>query len=414
MPSTRKRQGSSSRSTPYDMGNINNWYADQFRTKLAEWNIVAPPNFSKAELKSLYLANLSQRSIESQPSEVPHGSHLPQEASCTSATDNLNPDNTETLSQQPRQELSSQTSVLLNMVNTMSSLVKQVLDKQEGKDDVGRQTLDAFSTNRTQMHTGTCNISDTNLVANENFGIHPEQIRNIDFVTETVRDKILSGKYVNLATLLIPEYTDQLKKDTYRDARLNRSLSIEEFIVAFNKYKRIHCTRHAWRKAELDAYEASIIEISRVYGKKFYEYHKIFSQKCAMALEQGKKVNWAEKDKDLLQMIIGGTACNACGICKEVSHATMFCPQHTSQLGVYKQQGQYTNTTTHNNNMNTRATQICHFFNGNGCKRELCQYMHACKICKSFSHGQKQCTAHQISTLVKPAQRFTQSSSKKN
>ena len=111
--------------------------------------------------------------------------------------------NTETLSQQPRQELSSQTSVLLNMVNTMSSLVKQVLDKQEGKDDVGRQTLDAFSTNRTQMHTGTCNISDTNLVANENFGIHPEQIRNIDFVTETVRDKILSGKYVNGATLLI-------------------------------------------------------------------------------------------------------------------------------------------------------------------------------------------------------------------
>ena len=75
-------------------------------------------------------------------------------------------------------------------------------------------------------------------------------------------------------------------------------------------------------------------------------------------------MNWAEKDKDLLQMIIGGTACNACGICKEVSHATMFCPQHTSQPGVYKQQGQYTNTTTHNNNMNTRATQICHFFNG--------------------------------------------------
>ena len=201
--------------------------------------------------------------------------------------------------------------MLLNMVNTMSSLVKQVLDKQEGKDDVGRQTLDAFSTNRTQMHTGTCNISDTNLVANENFGIHPKQIRNIDFVTETVRDKILSGKYVNLATLLIPEYTDQLKKDTYRDARLNRSLSIEEFIVAFNKYKRIHCTRHDWRKAELDAYQASIIETSCVYGKKFYEYHKIFSQKCAMALEQGKKVNWAEKDKDLLQMIIGGTACNA-------------------------------------------------------------------------------------------------------
>ena len=169
----------------------------------------------------------------------------------------------------------------------MSSLVKQVLDKQEEKDDVGRQTPDLFLTNRTQMHTGSCNISDTNFAVNEKFGIHPEQIRNIDFVTETVRDKILTGKNVNLATLLIPEYTDQLEKDTYRDARLNRSLSIEEFIVAFKKYKRIHCTRHAWRKAELDAYEASIIEIFPVYGKKFYEYHKIFSQKSVMALEQG-------------------------------------------------------------------------------------------------------------------------------
>ena len=127
MPSTR-RQVSSSQSTPYHMGNINNWYAGQFQTKLAEWNIMASPNFSKAELKGLYLANLRQWSIESQPSAVQHGSNLPQEAICTSATINLNPDNTETLSQQPRQDLSSQTSVLSNMVNAMSSLVKQVLD----------------------------------------------------------------------------------------------------------------------------------------------------------------------------------------------------------------------------------------------------------------------------------------------
>ena len=45
------------------------------------------------------------------------------------------------------------------------------------------------------------------------------------------------------------------------------------------------------------------------------EYHKFFSQKCAVALEQGKKVNLAEKDKDLLQMVIGGTQCNSCNIC---------------------------------------------------------------------------------------------------
>lgn len=46
--------------TPYDMSNINNWYSEQLRAKLAEWNIIA--NYSKAELKSLYVANLSHRS----------------------------------------------------------------------------------------------------------------------------------------------------------------------------------------------------------------------------------------------------------------------------------------------------------------------------------------------------------------
>ena len=39
------------------MGNINNWYSKQFRAKLAEWNIIAPANYTKAELKSLYVAN---------------------------------------------------------------------------------------------------------------------------------------------------------------------------------------------------------------------------------------------------------------------------------------------------------------------------------------------------------------------
>ena len=79
---------------------------------------------------------------------------------------------------------------------------------------------------------------------------------------------------------------------------------------------------------ELDKYETNLAEMSRMYGQKFYEYHKIFSQRCAAALAVGKKINWAEKDKDLLQMIIGGTPANVCGMCGEVSHTTPFCPRH--------------------------------------------------------------------------------------
>ena len=55
----KRRTRSTSRSHPYDMGNINNWYSEQFRAKLAEWNIIAPASYTKAELKSLYVANLS-------------------------------------------------------------------------------------------------------------------------------------------------------------------------------------------------------------------------------------------------------------------------------------------------------------------------------------------------------------------
>ena len=44
------------------MGNINNWYSEQFHAKLAEMNIVAPANYIKAELKRLYVANLRSRS----------------------------------------------------------------------------------------------------------------------------------------------------------------------------------------------------------------------------------------------------------------------------------------------------------------------------------------------------------------
>ena len=370
MSSKSKRKRTSSKSQPYDMGNIHNWYSEQFRAKLAEWNIIAPASYSKNELKSLYMANLSHRSDpninsqgdaavaasgESAPiviqNQTNSASLLPvapppaQDSLQTSVMVNMNTpvsssskepqrQQTHSVSVLPMAQLSTsdtlQTNVMVNMMNTMTSLMKQVLDKKE-KEDRCRQTLEQYSKDRSPGND-TLSIDNTS----NSFGLHPELIKTIDYVSESLREKIVSGKYVNLVLLLIPEFEQtNEKKDRYRDARLNRSLSIEEFIVAFNKYKRIHCTRHPWRKAELDEYEANIIDISRVYGRKFYEYHKIFSQKCAVALEQGKKVNWGEKDKDLMQMIIGGTQCNSCNICKEVSHTTQFCPQNFSQFGVY-------------------------------------------------------------------------------
>ena len=68
---THSKRFTSKRPGPYDMNNIYNWYAEQFRTKLAEWNIYTQSSYSKSELKSLYLENLSQISRPESSEYVP-------------------------------------------------------------------------------------------------------------------------------------------------------------------------------------------------------------------------------------------------------------------------------------------------------------------------------------------------------
>lgn len=50
------------------------------------------------------------------------------------------------------------------------------------------------------------------------------------------------GKEVNLNVLLIPNYTTPLhKKNRENDERLVKNLTLDEFIIAFGRYKRIMC-----------------------------------------------------------------------------------------------------------------------------------------------------------------------------
>lgn len=231
MSSTRKRSNNRSRTTPYDSNNINNWYSEQFRAKLAEWNIIAPANYSKAELKSLYMANLSHRSSPNfceLQNPTRHSVQMeittPQEH--TAVTSQPTQEDSQSQAVSPTRvtgaQESAQTSMMLQMMSSMTSLINKVLDKDE-KEKKSTKTLEQFSTERS---SGNDILPSTN---NSSYGIHPELIKNIDYVSESVKTKIESGKYVNLATLLIPEFEQSEKKgDRYRDARLNRSLSIDE------------------------------------------------------------------------------------------------------------------------------------------------------------------------------------------
>ena len=82
----------------------------------------------------------------------------------------------------------------------------------------------------------------------------------------------LEGKDVNLASLLIPQYsgpslmyTSTGEKYDKPDPRLNRNLSITEFMQAFGTYKNIMCEGYPNRRVELDLYERDIIEMATRY-----------------------------------------------------------------------------------------------------------------------------------------------------
>ena len=155
-----------------------------------------------------------------------------------------------------------------------------------------QQNPSAGSNYLEQFYKGTGQRS-TNSVQTQMQGIAADNLPHIDVVTDSVRKNITSGKYVNLASLLIPDYdTSKLPADNMvavelikrqqRDHRLDRALTITQFYKAFGVYKRIMCEAFPQRRDELDLYEADIGNIYEHYGDVFYQYHIQFRGKLQL------------------------------------------------------------------------------------------------------------------------------------
>ena len=92
-------------------------------------------------------------------------------------------------------------------------------------------------------------------------------------ISPEIRNHIISGKDVNLNLLLIPNYETPVKrKDQDKDERLWRNLSLDEFIVAFGRYKRIMCSAFSSRAEELELYLTHIIETAQIWPSKFLNF----------------------------------------------------------------------------------------------------------------------------------------------
>ena len=142
-------------------------------------------------------------------------------------------------------------------------------------------------------------------------GYSAESLPLVETISPHMRKNIIEGKDVNLAALLIPYYSgpmnndDRLSVDSCHnrkpDPRLNRNLSLNEFMKAFGIYKNVMCQAYPSRREELDMYERDIVDMGYEYGGKgFYEYHKIFSSQAAAYLRYHNiKVDWSVRNNRL-------------------------------------------------------------------------------------------------------------------
>ena len=228
------------------------------------------------------------------------------------------------------------------------------------------------------------------------YGFAAESLPFVETVSPSLRRQIIEGKDINLASLLIPYYTGPNLCDTTDkskpDPRLQKILTIGEFIQAFGIYKSIMCEPFPQRRQELDLYERDIIDMASKYGgSAFYTYHKLFSAKAAAHLRyQNIPVDWSIRNNTLFCDIFADQRPNSCSICQDVTHSSGFCPKLLTQGSERRPE--------RNSDVYGRpkvyhlGKEVCNNFNGEkGCSRPRCNNLHVCLTCKQ-EHPRYKCS----------------------
>lgn len=257
-------------------------------------------------------------------------------------------------------------------------------------------------------------------------GFASSDLPHVENVSPQLRNDIIQGRDVNLASLLIQGFTseweqcqrtilvgaDVIPLKPLRDHRLSRQLNISEFIKAFTSYKTVMCEAYPHRREELDAYLRMVVDMAHDFGGfVFYEYHKMFSARAASLLSNyGLKVDWSKKDNDMYCKVFAGRRAHACLLCSSLSHATEFCPQSSGPRGTKRDaSGNQTSSGQSAKGKNFGKgknfsdqhgrprvflgnVEICNNFNGDrGCYRDDCRFIHVCMICKATDHNKHNC-----------------------
>ncbi|KAH3841650.1 hypothetical protein DPMN_115123 [Dreissena polymorpha] len=382
------------------MTNPENWGAKEYREELQKIGIKASVSLTKAALKALYKENSVRNSdpngndnaqINIRSEERPRSrSPIMRQQNETSIINSQGANNSQI-------DIVLCLSTLSHTMSAFTETMKRMNEKGNGSSSTDTSTTSTDSPTLEDIYRGispdfssifnSCDIGSLRLRASENRnGIHASQLGHLDIVSDTLRKQIEAGRDVNLEALLIPGF--DMNNDAFKnDFRLKKRLTIEQFRNAFGKYKRVMCRKWPHRKNELDEYEIDIGRIHAFYGEKFYDFHLAFSSKAAEALRNGIPVNWAMRDTENFQLILGGTRARQCQHCHSVLHEPEFCANASSQA---VRSNQYAKTSGDSSDKFGRkivvqkGTEICNNFNNKkGCSRKGCPRLHICLNCKS-------------------------------
>ncbi|VDI54261.1 Hypothetical predicted protein [Mytilus galloprovincialis] len=387
----RRKTRSSPYETQWDSNNPSNWTINKLKEELNKKGIRTPSGMSKQVLKQLYLEN------------------------CFDGVTSLETQQTDTVSDEINTDSSPESTLPITLAESVhqhrSSVSNGENEMWYNHAGIGNRSEISNRGNNTVLHGNTqehASFISGPQVGNVSCGVRSDEYSNVDIISPSIQKQIIDGKDVNLASLLIPNYETpqihsvaanglELNISGKPDPRLNRKLTIQEFIKAFGKFKRVMSSVYPDRRAELDAYEDEIIDISNFYGDRFYDYHKLFSAKSAALLRERRiKVDWSKRDRDLLSLIVAGGNVNVCKICNLVDHTTAFCPMQTSMTyqDYPDKVSRQVDTTDKlgRKKIYHSGREVCNNFNtSRGCTRSFCHFSHICSRCKVAGHTLLSC-----------------------
>ncbi|CAG2231526.1 unnamed protein product [Mytilus edulis] len=450
-----------------DNSNPANWTSSQLKDALKELGINISIQLSNSALRKLYLDNVDNRrnvqnivqnspdSSDNQTIIVTNNSSVNNSTDVNIPTNNdsnrvleesvnsaninsasnsaprINLDINTPTSAHVQEAASAQVNNML-LINTIE-LCQQTLKQVNSRQSMLQETIPSFNLQSAMAasfmpHSTTTQMAEPALSTNrlaqigqndsyrmpvysvKSFGVPASSISDTDMISPEIRQNIITGKDVNLNSLLIPNYEIPIKKKTSEnDDRLIRNLSLDEFIIVFGRFKRIMCSAFPSREEELELYLAHIVETANIWPYKFFEYHRMFSAKCAtMLLQHNLKIDWSKGDFELRQTICAGSKVNSCSFCSSTLHTSAMCQMKTSNQHAMS----IANSSKGSDSLGRdivwhEGQQLCNNFSwARGCQKPYCKYLHVCKLCKAKSHGKFNCIISQDSTKQgQPSQR---------